>query len=397
MHPMFRDRPVTGAALSAASALAAVLAFTSPAAADELAVKNNSDVPVKVVVKNGAIEVGHADRIDKRSAGKVTLSPGVSLAKITPSVEATPLGVSTRCSASKSGSLYEVKCDAVASAPAASGSGSGSSTAAKRATRNLEIQNDLKDAVSVYFQHVMDGETISDKHDISAHGSATFTIPIDEHNQMSEFNIIRHLDMERVPCGVSMRYDIPTSQQKVYVTPADGSAPPPSSEKRADSKPCVLSPSSRVEKAAATPSQTPAAPGGGGTAGGTSTTKFVVENDLKDPIQISTMGGFIEEHTIGPKQSVTFDHQVPHPDGKGDTAMEVYISRSVNMRLINCGTRLGYAIPPIPEVKFYVTRVAGSEWPPKPKPGEDGGGAGGKAGPPPSPTCELTRSQNYEK
>jgi len=226
MYLMFRDKPVTSAASSAASALAAVLVFASPAAADELAVKNSSDVPVKVVVKNGAMEIGHADRIDKRSVGKVPLSPGVSLAKITPSVEATPLGVSTRCSATKSGSQYEIKCDAVASAPAASGSGSGSSTAAKPATRNLVIQNDLKDAVTVYFQHVMDGKTFRDEHDISSHGSATFTIPIDERDQTNEVNIIRHLDMERVPCGVSARYDIPVSQQKVYVTPADGSGPP---------------------------------------------------------------------------------------------------------------------------------------------------------------------------
>jgi hypothetical protein len=125
----------------------------------------------------------------------------------------------------------------------------------------------------------------------------------------------------------------------------------------------------------------------------------VVENDLKDPIEISTMGPFTESHTIGPRQSVTFDHQVPHPNDKPDTTVEVYINRSVDMRLFLCGNRLHYVIPPMPEVKFFVTRVAGSDWPPKAKPGENGGGdsKGGKGGLPPPPSCELTRSQNFEK
>lgn len=394
MHLTFQRKARTGA--FAVGALAAVLVSTGPAKADDLAVKNNSDVPVKVVVKNGSTEVGHAE-IYKRSSGKVTLNPGVSLAKITPTVEVTPIGASTRCSAAKSGSQYEIKCDPVAaSAPSAPAGGGSATTAAKRVNRNLEIQNDLKDAVTVYFHHMMDGESIRDEHDISSHGSATFTIPVDEKNQMSEFNVIRHMDMERVPCGVQMRYDIPTSQQKVYVTPADGGAPPPNSEKRKDSKPCVLSPSSRIEKADATPAKTPPP----ATSGGATATKFVVENDLKDPVQISTLSPFAEEHTIGPKQSVTFDHPVAHPDGKSETTMEIYISRSVNMRLINCGIRMQYAIPPMSEVKFFVTRVAGSEWPPKAKPGEEGGGGGGGAkggGLPPAPTCELTRSQNFEK
>src|SRR5581483_4588716 len=98
-----------------------------------------------------------------------------------------------------------------------------------------------------------------------------------------------------------------------------------------------------------------------------------------------------------PKQTVTFDHAVPHADGKGDTLVNVYISRSHDTRLFLCGNRLQYSIPPMPEVKFYVTRVAGAEWPPKPKSGEDGGGGGKGGGLPPPPSCELTRAQNYEK
>jgi hypothetical protein len=395
MHLTLRRGPVTGAA-----ALAGILAFTGPAAADDLSVKNNADVAVKVVVKNGSTDIGHAD-ISKKSSGKVTLSAGVSLAKIT-SVEATAIGANTHCSTSKSGSSqYEVKCDAVASAPAPP-SGSGSAPAAQQTTRPLEIQNDLKDPVTVFLKHTTnDGKRFSDEHDIEAHASATFTMPVDSSNQITEFTITRHLDTQRVPCGALMRYEIPTSQQKVFVTAADGSAPPPAAEKRADSRPCVLSQTSRIEKADPKTSGTPPAapPAAGGKAAAT-TTKFVVENDLKDPIQISTMGGFIEEHTIDPKQSITFDHPVPHPDGKSDTSMEVYISRSVNMRMISCGIRQQYVIPAIPEVKFYVTRVGGSEWPPKPKPGEDGGGggAGAKGGSvPPPPSCQLTRTQNYEK
>jgi hypothetical protein len=394
MYLAFRKKQVCGAAGFASAAFTAALTFASPAAADELAIKNNADVPVKVVVKNGAIEVGHADRIDKRSPGKVTLNPGISLAKITPSVEATPLGVSTRCSATKSGSQYEVKCDPVASTSAAP-AGAGSATTP--ATRTLEIANDLKNPVTVMLDHVKDGKNFKDDHDIGVGGSATFTMPVDDGSRPTIFNVLRHLDMEVVSCGSQMRLQIPPSQQKMYVTPADGSLPPPDAIKRADSAPCVLSPTSRKEKADPKTSATPpvAPPTSGQKADG-KTTKFAVENDLKDPITISVMTPFVETHSIGPKQSITFDNPVPHADGSGETITVVYISRSVNMRLFVCGNRLQYRIPPMPEVKFYATRVAGADWPPKAKPGQDGGGDG-KDGLPPPPSCELTRSQNMEK
>jgi hypothetical protein len=390
MHLTLRRRPVTGATSSAA-ALAGILAFTGPAAADDLSVKNNADVAVKVVAKNGSTDIGHAD-ISKKSSGKVTLSAGVPLAKIT-SVEATAIGANTHCSTSKSGSSqYEVKCDAVASAPAApSGAGGPATTAAKAATRNLEIVNDLKNDATVMLEYVKDGKSFHDDHDIRSGSSVVFAVPADD--QMTMFNVLRHLDMERVSCGSQMRYLIPSSQQKMYVTPVDSSAPPPDSIKRADSRPCILSTTSRTEKADSKASTAP--PGGS-----SSTTKFTVENDLKDPVEISTMGGMTESHVINPKQSVTFDHPVSHPNGKGDIQVDVYISRSHETRLLLCGNRLQYSIPPIPEVKFYVTRVAGAEWPPKPKPGDKGGGesGGGKgAGLPPPPSCELTRTQNYEK
>jgi hypothetical protein len=215
-------------------------------------------------------------------------------------------------------------------------------------------------------------------------------VPSDE--QSIAFSVSRHLDMERVSCGSQIRLLIPASQQKMFVTPVDSSTPPPDSIKRADSRPCMVSPTSRIEKAdpkASTPP--PVAQGGASSA-----TKFTVENDLKDPIQISTAGGMIETQIIQPKQTVTFDHAVPHPDGKGDTAMFVYISRSHETRLFLCGNRLQYAIPPVAEVKFFATRVAGAEWPPKVKPGEKDGGDG-KDGLPPPPSCELTRSQKLEK
>jgi hypothetical protein len=384
---LFRRRAV--AAAGSTVALAGVLAFAGPAAADELAVKNTADVPVKVVVKNGSTDVGHAD-IYKKSSGKIALTAGVSLAKIT-SVEATAIGANTHCSASKSGSQYEVKCDAVASAPAApSGAGSPATTAAKPATRNMEIVNNLKNDVTVMLDYVKDGKSFHDDHDIRPGGSAVFAMPADE--QMTVFNVMRHLDMERVSCGSQMRLLIPASQQKMYVTPVGDRTPPPDSIKRADSQPCIVSTTSKTEKA---DSKTAAVP----TAGSSPTTKFVVENDLKDPVEVSTMGAMTETHVIQPKQTVTFDHTVSHPDGKGDTQVNVYISRSHDTRLFLCGNRLQYAIPPIPEVKFFVTRVAGAEWPPKPKPGDKGGdGGGGKdGGLPPPPSCELTRSQNFEK
>jgi hypothetical protein len=392
MHLIFRRGPVTGATSSAA-ALAGILALTSPAAADDLTVKNNADVSVKVVVKNGSTDVGHAD-ISKKSSGKIPLAAGVSPAKIT-SVEATSLGASTHCSASKTGSSqYDVKCDAVASAPAApSGAGGPATTAAKPATRNLEIVNDLKNDATVMLEYVKDGKSFHDDHDIRSGASFVFTVSADD--QMTVFNVLRHLDMERVSCGAQMRYLIPASQQKMYVTPVDDKSPPPDSIKRADSRPCVLSLTSRTEKADPKTSNAPPAAGGGTSA----TTKFTVENDLKDPVEISTMGGMTETHVINPKQTVTFDHAVPHPD-KGNTLVDVYISRSHETRLFLCGNRLQYAIPPMPEVKFFVTRVAGAEWPPKPKPGEkDGGGGGGgkDGGLPPPPSCELTRTQNFEK
>ncbi len=398
MDLKLRRGPATGAAISAASALAIALICISPAAADELTVKNNADVPVKVVVRNGSSEIGRADRIDKKSTGKITLSGGVALARISPSVEATALGVATHCSAGKSGSGYEVRCDAVASAPAAPPSG-GSGTAAKLPMRNLEIQNDLKDAVTVLLKHLTsDGKVFTDDHDIKSGASASFTMPVDD--MITEFNIMRHLDTQRVNCGGSMRYLIPASQAKMYVTPVDSSTPPPSSVKRADSRPCLLSPTSRTEKAdpPAKTSETP--PAGGGNASASATTKIIVENDLKDPVQLGTLGGTTEDHVIGPRQSITLDHPVPHPDGKSDTTLEVNISRSVNSRLVNCGVRLHYAIPAVPEMKYYVTRVAGSDWPPKGKPGEsDGAGGGGKGGGslPPPPSCELSRSSKVEK
>jgi hypothetical protein len=391
-HP-FRNTRVAATA-SAAIALIATLIAAGPAAADELTVKNNADVPVKVVVKNGSQEVGHTDRIDKKSAGKVTLNSGVSLAKITPSVEAAPLGVNTRCSVAKSGSQYEVKCDPVAAnAPAAPAEGNKTTEGGKPASRNLEVQNDLKDAVTVYIEYALTGKIIRDEHDINSRGSAFFTITLDNDNPTITVNILRHVDMQRINCGAMMRYDIPTSRQKVYVTPAAGSSPP-EHEGRADSKPCVLSQASNVEKAGK-------APGGGGTAEGDSTaTRLVVENDLKDPVQISILGPLTEEHTIEPRQSLAFPKPVLHEKGeKGGMTMEVFISRAVDMRMIRCGASLRYVIPPIPEVKFFVTRVAGSAWPPRATPGGQSGepGAAQKGKLPGAPSCELTRAQNLEK
>jgi hypothetical protein len=393
MHHPFRNARVAATA-SAAMALIAALIAASPAAADELTVKNNADVPVKVVVKNGSQEVGHADRIDKKTVGKVTLNSGVSLAKITPSVEATPVGVNTRCSVAKSGSRYDVKWDPVAAnAPAAPAEGNKTAAGGKPASRNLEVQNDLKDAVTVMIEYASAGKIIRDEHDINSRGSSFFTITLDNDNPIINVNIIRHLDMQRVSCGALMRYNIPPSRQKVYVTPAAGSSPP-EHVGRADNKPCVLSQASNVEKAGT-------APGGGGTAEGDSTaTKLVFENDLKDSVQISILGPFTEEHSIEPRQSLTFSKPVLHEKGeKGGTTMEIFISRSVDMRMIRCGTSLHYEIPPIPEVKFFVTRVAGSAWPARATPGGQSGepGAAQKGKLPGAPSCELTRAQNFEK
>jgi hypothetical protein len=384
MYYTFRNMRVTAAARSAATAFIAVLIAAGPAAADELTVKNNADVPVKVVVKNGSQEVGHADRIDKKSSGKVTLNSGVSLAKITPSVEAVPLGVNTRCSVAKSGSQYEVKCDPVtANAPAAQAPG------AKPASRNLEVENDLKDPVTVLIEHKVGGNVVNDEHDIKSGGSAVFTMTVDDN--VFHVNIVRHVDMQRINCGALMRYDIPPSRQKVYVTPAEGSSPP-EHEGRADSKPCVLSQASHVEKAGAPPAA------GGTAGGGSAATKVVVENDLKDPVDISTLAPFTEEHLIDPRQSVTFTKSVPHKGENDKVIMEIYIQRSVGMRMLRCGVRLEYDIPSIPEVKFFVTRVPGSVWPPRAKPDGQSGEPGGESGKlPGAPSCELTRAQNFEK
>jgi len=162
MFRTFRHMLVSTTAKSTGAAFLAALILASPAAADELMVKNNADVPVRIVVKNGGNEVGRADRIDKKSSGKVTLNPGVSLAKITPSVEATPLGVSTRCFASKSGSQYEVKCDAVASAPAAmpAGGATGVQTGQQTGleTISVTITNQSEVPVTVKFKDAANGE-----------------------------------------------------------------------------------------------------------------------------------------------------------------------------------------------------------------------------------------------
>jgi hypothetical protein len=392
MHHPFRNARVAATA-SAAMALIAALIAANPAAADELTIKNNADVPVKVVVKNGSQEVGHADRIDKKTVGKVTLNSGVSLAKITPSVEATPVGVNTRCSAAKSGSQYEVKCDPVAAnAPAAPAEGNKTAAGGKPASRNLEVQNDLKDAVTVMIEYASAGNIIRGEHDINSRGSAFFTMTFDNDNQIITVNVLRHLDMQRINCGAQMRFRITPSQQKVYVTPAGGSSPPPEHEGRADSKPCVLSLASNVEKGG-----TP--PGGGGTEGDSTATKLVVENDLKDLVDIAIMGPFTEEHTIDSRQSLTFPKPVLHKKGEqGGTTIEVYIQRAVDMRMFRCGVRLQYVIPPIPEVRFFVTRVAGSAWPPRATPGGQSGEPGGEKGKlPGAPSCELTRTQNFEK
>jgi hypothetical protein len=77
--------------------IAALVAVAAPAAANDLTVRNNADVPVKIVVKKGGQEVGHSDRIEKKSSGKVTVKSAFSL---------------TRCSAAKGGSQYDVACDA---------------------------------------------------------------------------------------------------------------------------------------------------------------------------------------------------------------------------------------------------------------------------------------------
>ena len=69
-------------------------------------------------------------------------------------------------------------------------------------------------------------------------------------------------------------------------------------------KPCVLSLASNVEKGS-----TP--PGGGGTEGDSIATKLVVENDLKDAVDIAIMGPFTEERTIDSHQSLTFPNPVP--------------------------------------------------------------------------------------
>ena len=390
MYQPFRNTPVAATA-SAAMALIAALIAAGPAAADELTVKNNADVPVKVVVKNGSQEVGHADRIDKKSFGKVTLNSGVTLAKITPSVEAVPLGAKTRCSVAKSGTQYEVKCDPVtADAPAAQAGGSRTATGSKPASRNLEVENDLKDPVTVLIAHEVGGNVVNDEHDIKSGGSAVFTMTFD--NNIFHVNIVRHVDMQRINCGALMRYDIPPSRQKVYVTPAEGSSPPPEHEGRADSKPCVLSQASHVEKAGAPPAA------GGTAGGGSAATKVVVENDLKDPVDISTLAPFTEEHLIDPRQSVTFTNSVLHKGENDKVIMEIYIQRSIGMRMLRCGVRLQYDIPSIPEVKFFVTRVPGSAWPPRAKPDGQSGEPGGESGKlPGAPSCELTRAQNFEK
>jgi hypothetical protein len=393
MHHSFRNTRVAATA-SGAMALIAALIAASPAAADDLTVKNNADVPVKVVVKNGSQEVGHADRIDKNSVGKVTLNSGVSLAKITPSVEAAPLGVNTRCSVAKTGSQYEVKCDPVAAkAPAGPAEGNSTGAGGKPASSNLEVQNDLKDPVTVLVEYALEGgKIVRGEHDINSRGSAFFTMTFDNGNQIITVNVLRHLDTQRVNCGAQMRFRITPSQQKVYITPAGSGSSPPEHVGRADSKPCVLSLASNVEKGST-------APGGGGTEGDSIATKLVVENDLKDAVDIAIMGPFTEERTIDSRQSLTFPNPVLHKKGEqGGTTIEVYIQRAVDLRMFRCGVRLHYVIPPIPEVRFFVTRVAGSAWPPRATPGGQSGEPGGEKGKlPGAPSCELTRAQNFEK
>ena len=277
----------------------------------------------------------------------------------------------------------------VSNEPTAPG-GSTTATGGKPASRNLEVENDLKDPVTVIIEHEMGGNVVNDQHDIKSGGSAVFTMTVD--NDIFHVNIVRHVDMQRINCGALMRYDIPPSRQKVYVTPAEGSSPPPEHEGRADSKPCVLSQASHVEKARAPPAA------GSTAGGGSAATKVVVENDLKDPVDISTLAPFGEEHLIDPRQSVTFTKSVLHKGENDKVMMEIYIQRLVGMRMLRCGVRLEYDIPSIPEVKFFVTRVPGSVWPPRAKPDGQSGEPGGESGKlPGAPSCELTRAQNFEK
>lgn len=390
MFPMFRNTRMLAAAKCAGGAFIVVSIAAGAAAADELTVKNNADVPIKVVVKNGGGAIGQADRIEKKSSRKVPLSSGVSLAKITPTVEALPLGVHTQCSTKKSGFEYEVNCDPVAAgataAPAAPAGGGATTT-----SRSIEVENDLKDTVTVVFAG---GTKWSEDHDIGPGKSATFTKLVnDDKNAVTLTGVVsRHVDSRISPC-VNRIFTIPSSQAKIFVTPVTDSSTKPAP---GEAQPCTLSSASRIERVAAGAPAAPAPPAGAG-ATAAAAPKLVIENDLKDRVTILFYDG-AETVEINPRTSATFTKLKPPENGKTESVFHVTISRHADLSVIPCAPYQTYTVPQVQQVNFYVTRIAGSTLrPPEgaPTAGRDSS-RGGPQQPPPS-SCALTQSQNFEK
>ena len=66
------------------------------------------------------------------------------------------------------------------------------------------VRRSIENDVTVMLEYIKDGKSFHDDHDIRSGASFFFTVPADD--QMTVFNVLRHLDMERVSCVAQMRH-----------------------------------------------------------------------------------------------------------------------------------------------------------------------------------------------